>query len=236
MVLRAYLPDSVDAYLIMAGMTAMDAPGYSGMVGRVSAMSSFICDDKQVWKKTVVINSSRHMASDAWRGAELWDLLDEDGMPVGATHVRGEALPHGAFHRVVEIFTLNSKGEMLVTLRTPEKKLYPNMWETTGGAVVAGEDSLDAARRELREETGIEVGRGEIQLLLTHRSKSAFVDIYVAHKDAEISELTMQPGETVAARWVTFQEFERMMGDGLIPSPVCRRYATVRYILMNQNQ
>ena len=105
-------------------------------------MSSFICDDKQVWKKTVAVKS-RRFDSDAWRGAELWDLLDEDGMPVGATHVRGEAMPHGAYHRVVEIFTLNSKGEMLVTKRSPEKKPYPNMWEITGGAVVAGEDSLD---------------------------------------------------------------------------------------------
>ena len=133
-----------------------------------------------MWKKTVAVKS-RRFDSDAWRGAELWDLLDEDGMPVGATHVRGEAMPHGAYHRVVEIFTLNSKGEMLVTKRSPEKKPYPNMWEITGGAVVAGEDSLDAARRELREETGIVTQIGELELLLTHRSKSAFVDIYLSN-------------------------------------------------------
>lgn len=196
-------------------------------------MSSFICDDKQEWKKTVAVKS-RRFDSDSWRGAELWDLLDEDGMPVGATHVRGEKMPHGAYHRVVEIFTVNSKGELLVTRRAPEKKPYPNMWETTGGAVVAGEDSLDAARRELREETGIEVGVGELDLLLTHRSKSAFVDIYLARKDIPADKLTMQPGETVAAKWVSFSEFERMIEDGLVPSPVCRRYAVVRQIIFNR--
>ncbi len=84
------------------------------------AGGSFICDDKQVWKKTVAIRS-RQFDSDAWRGAELWDLLDEDGMTVGATHVRGEKLPHGAYHRVVEIITMNSKGELLITKRVPEK-------------------------------------------------------------------------------------------------------------------
>ena len=195
-------------------------------------MSSFICDDKQVWKKTVAVKS-RRFDSDVWRGAELWDLLDEDGMPVGATHVRGEKLPHGAYHRVVEIFTLNSKGELLVTKRAPEKKPYPDMWETTGGAVVAGEDSLDAARRELREETGIEIGMGELRLILTHRSNSAFVDIYLARKDVPVEQLTMQPGETTAAKWVSFSEFERLFGDGLVPAPVCRRYAVVKYILAN---
>ena len=196
-------------------------------------MSSFICDDKQVWKKTIAVRSRRSDA-DVWRGAELWDLLDEDGMPVGATHVRGEKLPHGAYHRVVEIFTLNSKGELLVTKRAPEKKPYPDMWETTGGAVVAGEDSLDAARRELREETGIVTGTGELRLLLTHKSKSAFVDIYLARKDIPVSEMKMQPGETTEARWVTLQEFERMIGDGIVPAPVCRRYAMVKVILQTE--
>lgn len=196
------------------------------------AVGSFICDDKQVWKKTVAIRS-RQFDSDAWRGAELWDLLDEDGMPVGATHVRGEKLPHGAFHRVVEIFTMNSKGELLITKRAPEKKPYPNMWEITGGAVVAGEDSLDAARRELREETGIEVANRELNLILTHKGNSAFVDIYIAHKDIPAEKLTMQPGETSAAKWVKLSEFERMIGDGLVPAPVCRRYAVVKFILVN---
>ena len=196
------------------------------------AVGSFICDDKQVWKKTVAIRS-RQFDSDAWRGAELWDLLDEDGMPVGATHVRGEKLPHGAYHRVVEIFTMNSKGELLITKRAPEKKPYPNMWEITGGAVVAGEDSLDAARRELREETGIEVANRELNLILTHKGNSAFVDIYIAHKDIPAEKLTMQPGETSAAKWVKLSEFERMIGDGLVPAPVCRRYAVVKFILVN---
>lgn len=196
------------------------------------AVGSFICDDKQVWKKTVAIRS-RQFDSDAWRGAELWDLLDEDGMPVGATHVRGEKLPHGAYHRVVEIFTMNSKGELLITKRAPEKKPYPNMWEITGGAVVAGEDSLDAARRELREETGIEVANRELNLILTHKGNSAFVDIYIAHKDIPAEKLTMQPDETSAAKWVKLSEFERMIGDGLVPAPVCRRYAVVKFILVN---
>ena len=196
-------------------------------------MSSFICDDKQEWKKTISVKS-RGVDSGLWRGAELWDLLDEDGMPIGATHVRGEKMPHGAYHRVVEIFTFNSEGELLVTKRSPEKRPYPNMWETTGGAVVAGEDSVDAARRELREETGIVVGAGELRLILTHKSGSAFVDIYIARKDVRANELTMQQGETTEARWVSLKEFERMMGDGIVPSPVCRRYSMVKCVLLSE--
>lgn len=162
---------------------------------------------------------------------ELWDLLDKEGKPLGRTHVRGEDLPQGTYHRTVEIFTVNSRGELLLTLRAPDKIPFPNMWEVTGGSVVAGEDSLTAAGRELREETGIDARAGEVEFLMTNRGKTVLMDIYLVRKDAEISDLTMQAGETVAARWVTFAEFERMIGNGEIPEPVYRRYYAVKDIL-----
>ncbi len=46
--------------------------------------------------------------------------------------------------------------------------------------------------------------------------------------------MKMQPGETTEARWVTLQEFERMIGDGIVPAPVCRRYAMVKVILQTE--
>ncbi len=162
---------------------------------------------------------------------ELWDLLDENGSPTGRTHVRGEDFPPGVYHRTVEIFTVNSRGELLLTLRAPDKLPFPSMWEVTGGSVLAGEDSLTAAMRELREETGIDAGAGEIKFLLTSRGRTAFMDIYLVRKNVEISNLIMQEGETVAAKWVTFGEFERMIENGEVPEPVYRRYYIVKDIL-----
>ena len=76
---------------------------------------------------------------------ELWDLLDENGRALGRTHIRGEKVPQGCYHRTVDIYTVNSRGELLVTLRAPDKDLFPNLWEVTGGSAMAGEDSLTAA-------------------------------------------------------------------------------------------
>ena len=167
------------------------------------------------------------------RQPEYWDLLDAEGHPIGLRHVRGEPLPEGTYHRVVKIFTVNSCGELLTTLRAPDKRLFPSMWEVTGGAVVAGEDSLTAAARELREETGIAVQPDALTLLTCHRGRSYLMDMYLVRRDAAIKDLVMQPGETTAARWVTWDEFERMIGEGVVPEPVGQRFREVKPLLLS---
>lgn len=162
---------------------------------------------------------------------ELWDLLDQDGVPLGATHIRGKKLPADTYHRTVEIFTVNSKNQLLVTLRDPNKDPYPNLWEITGGSVISGEDSLTAAMRELHEETGISVKADEIIFLAVNRGGTALTDIYLCFCDKEISELTLQKGETVDAKWVSFDEFEEMIDAGIVPDPVRRRYLSIKDML-----
>ena len=87
---------------------------------------------------------------------ELWDILDENGNPKGYTHERGKPVKDGDYHLVVGIMVTTPDKRVLLTLRHPHKH-HGNTWEITGGSVVAGEDSLTAAQRELREETGISV-------------------------------------------------------------------------------
>lgn len=85
---------------------------------------------------------------------ELWDLYDKNRNLIGKTHTRGETMERGLHHLVVEIWTINSKGEVLLTQRHPSKN-HGLLWECTRGAVTAGESSLDGAVRELKEETGL---------------------------------------------------------------------------------
>ena len=60
----------------------------------------------------------------------------------------------GEFHLVVYAWIRGGDGRYLLTKRSPNKG-YPNMWECTGGSALAGDDSLTAALREVREETGL---------------------------------------------------------------------------------
>ena len=61
----------------------------------------------------------------------------------------------GEYHLGAIIAVGNDQGEILCTLRSPEKKFCPGIWENTGGGALAGETSRAAAQRELQEETGI---------------------------------------------------------------------------------
>ena len=81
---------------------------------------------------------------------ELWDLLDKDRRPLGQTHPRGRQypMPHGTYHTVVTVYTVDDRGRLLLTRRAACKGMYPGWWEVTGGSGIAGEDSLTSARRD----------------------------------------------------------------------------------------
>ena len=109
-----------------------------------------------------------------------------------------------------------------ISRRAPEKEKHPGCWEITGGAVLAGEDSLTAACRELWEETGIRVQPQELTLLGTECVPRVFLDIYAVKKPVPLSQLVFQPGETDAAQWMDFSQWRGLAGKGAYLTPSWR--------------
>ncbi len=162
--------------------------------------------------------------------AEYWDLYDTNRQPLGRTHLRGLPLEKDTYHVVVSVWTVNQDNKLLVTLRSAEKDLYPNLWENTSGSVISGETSREAALRELREETGIEAREEEMQFLGTARKLASFVDIYLVRKHFDSETITLQEGETTAYRWVTLAQLEQMNQEGKLAFPVAFRFEQFRSI------
>lgn len=154
---------------------------------------------------------------------ELWDVYDADRNKLDKTHERGVPMPEGEYHLVAEILTLNRAGKMLVTQRHPDKPLG-NLWEWTGGSVVAGEGSLIGALRELEEEVGITVSEEELHLTGTIYRHDCIVDTYITRVDMPIDALRLQKEEVVDAKWVTVEEFEAMERQGEVARTVSDKY------------
>ncbi|CCY20030.1 isopentenyldiphosphate isomerase [Eubacterium sp. CAG:786] len=52
---------------------------------------------------------------------EYFDLYTADRRRLGRKIQRGAPIPHGEYHIVVQIMTVNSRGEILLTQRVPQK-------------------------------------------------------------------------------------------------------------------
>lgn len=152
---------------------------------------------------------------------EYVDLYDERRVPLGRTHPRKERVAPGEYFVVVGVWAFRRGPEILLTKRHPDKRYAPNLWENTGGHVMAGERSAAAVVRELFEETGIRADEGDLHMIGTVKVPPFFGDNYVLYRDLPASEVVLRPGETCDAKWVTLEEFNRMAERGeLAPSVV----------------
>ena len=154
---------------------------------------------------------------------EYWDLYDANRNPLGRTIKRGDAFGEGEYYVCCEIWIQNSKGQLLVTQRHPNKKAG-GQWEFTGGGVLAGETTEQAAVRELAEETGIDAEENELSLLEVYQHKNYFMDIFVLKKDLDITTLSLQPEEVVDAKWVSPEELLAMKEEKQMVWSVGLRY------------
>ena len=89
---------------------------------------------------------------------ELWDIYDRDKQRTGRTMKRNDwHMQPGDFHLTVLGVIRHTNGKYLITKRVMTKAWAPGSWEVSGGAAQAGEDSFDAVKREIKEETGLDV-------------------------------------------------------------------------------
>jgi len=144
---------------------------------------------------------------------ELWDIYDMDRNKTGRVHRRGEILSRGDYHLVVHVWIKNSRGEFLITKRAPNKG-WPNMWETTGGSALVGDDSLAAALREVREETGLSLSPENGRIIHSYMRNDSFVDVWLFTEDHSLSEVVLCEGETVDKMFADSEKIRKMTEEG----------------------
>ena len=141
---------------------------------------------------------------------EIWDVYDSQRNLTGRTHRRIDPLPEGDYHLVVFAWLRNSKGEYLISKRAPNKG-YPNLWENTGGSAVAGDDSLTATIREIKEEVGLDANPENGKCILSEISGDSFFDVWLFQQDFDLGDVVLQENETVDAKYATLDEIKEMI-------------------------
>ena len=144
---------------------------------------------------------------------EYNDVYDENRNLTGRTHLRGTPWQAGEYGLVVCVWVYDGNGKLLLTRRAPEKS-FAGTWENSGGAVKAGESSIQAIIRELREETGIAACAEEFELLCSDRDRTAHYDFYCLKKKIPLEDIVLLPGETDDVRWATFSEVHELIREG----------------------
>ena len=154
---------------------------------------------------------------------EFWDIYDKNRVFQNRTIRRGAPFADGEYYVCCEVWLQNSKGEFLVTQRHPNKKAG-GLWEFVGGGVLAGESTLQAAIREVKEEIGIMLTESELSLLHVYKHRNYFMDIYFAQTDVSIRSIVLNKTETTDAKWVSKEELQYMIEKQEVVRSVAQRF------------
>ena len=151
--------------------------------------------------------------------AELWDIVDANGQKTGRFHERGKPMNPGDYHLSVSVWIVNGQGEFLISKRSPDARAG-NMWETTGGSAVAGEDAITAALREVKEELGVslDAGKGELYKSYTYPHSSgdgaAYITVWIFRQEVDLADVILQPGETCDVMWASADVIRGLVREG----------------------
>jgi mutator protein MutT len=148
---------------------------------------------------------------------EYWDLYDRDGNSLQKTQIRGSTNKN-EYHIVVNIWIKNDDNKIILTKRDPNKP-WPNKWECSGGSVVAGEDSISGAKREVKEEIGIDINNIEFIERVIRDEYLDLLDVYLCNDNINIEETILQEGEVIDIKWYTKDEIINMVKAGEMAEP-----------------
>ncbi|MBP1568710.1 MAG: NUDIX hydrolase [Oscillospiraceae bacterium] len=153
---------------------------------------------------------------------EYWDIYDSDKKKTGRKMKRNDwILKDGEYHLTVLGVIMRPDGKFLITQRVMTKAWAPGWWEVSGGAAQAGEESEDAVKREILEETGLDVTGAKGGYVFTYKRENPgegdnyFVDIYRYEMDFDESDLKLQEAETLGYRIATPEEIKALADEGI---------------------
>lgn len=111
------------------------------------------------------------------------------------------------------ILVFNQEGELALQLRAAHDDSYPSHWDfSAAGGIDNGEDPLEAAHRELKEEIGIE---GELEFLGEELYQDEVAqDRLFVYKTTYDGVFEIDPREVAEVKFFSLEQIDTMLASG----------------------
>ena len=132
---------------------------------------------------------------------EILDLYNEHFELIGKTIVRGEKLNQNEYIMLAVVFIKNNEGKYLIQKTSKEKN---NIFSSTGGHVLHGENPLDAIIREIKEELNLTVQKNQLKFIdrMIFKDKPCIFNLFLLESDFDINQIKIQEEEVESIEWL----------------------------------
>ena len=159
---------------------------------------------------------------------EMFDVLDENGLPVG--HILPRSICHkfGLYHRAIAGWIINPDNKILIQKRSMSKEKGAGLWDISfAGHVSAGQNSISAASREINEEISIGLVRDvssvrdfTFKASFRHHLKqndvidNQFYEIFTLYiTEKSVAQLSFQKEEVEEIKFVDLATLREMLNE-----------------------
>eukprot|EP01132_Coremiostelium_polycephalum_P001999 gene1999-2461_t len=157
---------------------------------------------------------------------EYIDVLNEDGSFANYSAPRNEIHSKGLWHRVVHVWLIDSKGNLLIQKRSDNKESFPSTWDiSSAGHIESGMTSRETAIKELFEELGILKNDEDLEYLFyiktmyNHQNgkylDNEFSDIYLIHcpDGIDLNKVVLQKEEVSDVKLIHHHQLFKMIKE-----------------------
>ena len=135
------------------------------------------------------------------------NVVDEDGNIVGV-ETRENIHKLGLLHREVNVWFYTPEGKIIFQHRSIDKDTFPGLLDATAaGHVEIGDDFEDTAIKETKEETGVDLSKGDISLMRMDRYRyedsvtgmvnNSICAVYAYCFHGRLDELSVEQGAAI---------------------------------------
>ncbi len=144
---------------------------------------------------------------------EIFDVVNDRNEVIGQ-ETRSVVHARGLKHRAVHVLVFRKNGDLFIQKRSMAKDADPGRWDTSAaGHLDAGEGYMEAARREVKEELGVDCPDSLTFLFASDArpdTGNEFIEVYRCEHEGPF---VLHPDEIEDGRWIAISELEAWMKE-----------------------